>query len=66
MKAEAVLYLSTLTAPDFLQGLEINMSRIIFQKISLTFIMSSKWANLYFQIWFSKRRIAFGVSETGN
>lgn len=35
MKMEVWLYLSTVITPDFLQGLEINMSKIIFQKISL-------------------------------
>lgn len=39
---KAWLYLSTPTAPDFFQGLEINKPKIIFQKISLIFYHAFK------------------------
>lgn len=40
--------LSTLIAPDFFQGLEINMPRIIVQKISLTFYHAFKMSQSLF------------------
>lgn len=38
----------TMSAPDFLQGLEINIPRIIVQKISLTFYPAFKMGESLF------------------